>query len=284
MSKQMSTENCIIETLTAKGYTGIEVERQEDKSYEVLAKNPNDGDTLVWAGKNVGVRKWLDSVLDVSPVVVEPEMTVEEWEAQNAADLVTLENTPDEDLELLIASLEAEKDTQDVGYPEPIVVEPADVVEVAAEATIAPKEVKPVDTKDLLLQAIAERRWLMFHYTRTYEVVKNKALTVITEETDRKVAPVQAIGTQVGDVMFTGYCSLRRERRSFDLSKCSNMELGGPTPPVKEPDGKVVMYAGAYHLHKSSPRYVKPETVDYYKSLGWVLAPMATVLQFDRRL
>jgi len=76
---QQSTVELVYEALVLKGWHVDDVELDRG-AITVTAMSP-DGEQLIDTFKATGTRKWLDGVMDVNPVVAEPELSEEEWEA-----------------------------------------------------------------------------------------------------------------------------------------------------------------------------------------------------------
>lgn len=80
MANQLSMVGMVAKSLANKGWRVDDVELDRG-TITVLAHSP-DGEQLMDSFKQAGVRKWLEGVQDVTPIMVESELSVEEWEAQ----------------------------------------------------------------------------------------------------------------------------------------------------------------------------------------------------------
>lgn len=135
---QMSTVELVVKALTDKGYCVDDVEL--DKGVVTVAALAPHGSTLLDSFKQTESRKWLDSVPDMSIVDVEPELSIEEWEAQYG-------HLSDEDVaQALAPMIEPEQVRDDLNreiaadnledyHNQPIVVEEVEPVAEAAPET-----------------------------------------------------------------------------------------------------------------------------------------------------
>jgi hypothetical protein len=142
---QMSTVEMVAKALTDKGYVVDDVEL--DKGTITVAALAPHGSTLLDSFKQTEARKWLDSVPDMSIVDVEPELTIEEWEAQYG------HVTDDDVAQALAPMIEPEQVRDDLNreiaadnledyHNQPIVVEEVEPVAVEAAPETHEEEMK----------------------------------------------------------------------------------------------------------------------------------------------